>query len=136
MNCGDVQRALLGCANEVTASEQAVVDDHVSSCVACARVAAQQRRLDALLTSALAAPALSRAFRRTLRARIDEQPSSFVGDALPDVLHLAGCGALTALAVSVLPFGGPIIVAAGAVLTVSSYVVLAAVRNSFDESAL
>jgi hypothetical protein len=94
-----------------------------------------EERVDVVLTDALVPPRLSPAFRASLLRRVDESPHSLTSDALPDILHLAGGAALTALAVSIAPASAPMVVAVGTMATAASYFALVAVRNSLDETA-
>ena len=53
---------------------------------------------------------------------------------LPDVVHFASCGAATVSCAVLLPFDAVMVLGAGAAATAVSYVVLAAVRDWFEET--
>lgn len=147
--CAEVQRALVERFDDAQADAlPAAIAEHIASCDACAAVAGMQQRLDARLTSALAPPTLSSSFRAGLHRQLDVLSGSStrpvdvqtrlpaLSDALPDVLHLAGCGVLTAFCAIARPADTTVIVGIGTFLTVATYVVLTLMRNTLDESRL
>ena len=137
LSCDDVQRVLLEAFDEPDAAARALaVAAHLEGCSECARVAAEQRELDTTLTGVLAPPRLSPSFRASLYRQIDAPAFPSKSDALPDVLHLAGCAILTTVGASMLPEFAPVVVAAGTIATVMSHLMLAVMRNTLDESAL
>jgi hypothetical protein len=130
-----VQRILIDGAGAVPVDDHGI-ESHLENCRECAAVAATQQRLDAKLTAALTPPVLSVSFRAALDRQIGKPSTSFATDALPDVLHLAGCALVTALCAFAVPTGTSTIVASGTLATVASYVLLTVMRNTLDESRL
>ena len=127
MTCADVERALLEGENT------AAIAAHLGSCAACARLADAQRTLDTWLSSALHPPVLDASFRPALYARL-QPPLTLRLDALPDVLHLASCAVITTTCAVLLPLEASLVLGAGTALTVTTYVAMALLRNSLDES--
>jgi hypothetical protein len=132
MDCRTAQEHVLECVDEhaLTASARA----HVSACQACAAFAAAQADVDARLSRALVAPRLSSNFRDALHRRIAAERRTWVRDAAPDMLHFISWGVLTvatALSLSVDPL---FVFVGGAATALSTYVVLSAVRSSFEKA--
>jgi hypothetical protein len=136
LKCEETQRALLESSDEpaVAALEPAVAA-HLERCPPCARIAAAQHELDDLLMAGLAPPRLSPSFRAALHRQIDARAQASYADALPDVLHLAGCATFMAVGATMLPDHAPVILAAGTIATVMTHLLLAVMRNTLDESA-
>lgn len=123
MDCREVQERLLediGAA-DIGGEDSGSAASHLAQCPQCAQFAAEQSRLDSRLVDAIAAPALSRAFRANLRARIAREPREQWPDWLPDVAHWAGSGAAIALCAVLLPVPVPVVLGTGALLAVVAY---------------
>jgi hypothetical protein len=136
MDCHECQEHILESFEQApSAATQASIDAHVSACGACARFARVQRTLDATLGTMLVPPAISPAFRPVLRERIHlERPSRW--DSLPDIVHFASFGVATLICAALLPFSPSSIIGLGATAALSSYVLLSAVRSSFEDYPL
>ena len=113
---------------------QGEIDAHVAACPACAGFARRQKTLDARLGASLIPPGISPAFRTALRKRIRRETMRLWPDWLPDLLHFANCGAATLFCARLLPFDASAILGAGAAATLMTYVLLTAVRISFEDA--
>lgn len=136
MTCDDVQRALLEFDDPARTAAEPAIAAHVATCAACASAVAVARRLDGMLTNALAPPTLSPSFRAALYRRLDARPSPLPSptlDAVPDVLHLAGCATLTAYCAFAFPAHTTLVTALGTVATVTTYMMLALTKNLLDD---
>lgn len=89
-------------------------------------------RLDARLDAAIRRPALSPAFRRTLQARLPRRRAFAWPDFLPDLAHLAGCGAAMVLLAWALPGHTSQVVGGGSGFTLITYFLQAVLRNSVE----
>jgi anti-sigma factor RsiW len=133
MTCADVERALLDGALSGRALD-ASLSAHVSRCASCARMAATQRRLDAMFSATLA-PSLSASFRRDVNARLTP-PLTVPTDALPDVLHLASCAIVTGICLLVVPLPASVILSVGTLASAMTYLLFAVLRDTLDENPL
>lgn len=107
---------------------------HLAECAGCAAFAARQQTLDDQLTAALAAPELSPSFRPRLRARIRRERRRDRLELASDVVHVAGCVAVTALCLVLTPLPPSTTLAAGAAVTCLTYVVLTTLRDSLEDA--
>jgi hypothetical protein len=137
VNCVDVQRALFEAGDERDGhpSRDAIIE-HVEGCPTCAIIANTQRRVDELLVASLPPPIVSSSCRARLYQQLDAPLSTFTVDALPDLLHLASCAALTGYCAIVAPAQASAIVSIGTVVTAATYVLFALLRNTLDEASL
>ena len=87
-------------------------------------------RLSAMFTPSEPSPS----FRSALWARVRLEQRRAWMDAMPDVIHLVGCGIATAMSAFVLPFDAARVVMAGLMGTSVTYLLLGAVRSSFEDS--
>ena len=134
MNCCDVEEEVLGSFEKApSASMRASLDAHLATCEACARFARVQHALDLRLGATLVPPAVSSDFRPALRQRIRLEATSSRRDSLPDVLHFASCGVATVVSAVLLPLSPLVIVAAGTTTALATYVLLSAIRSSFED---
>jgi predicted anti-sigma-YlaC factor YlaD len=134
MDCQHVQEAILDAFDEpASAAAPDTIAAHLAGCPACATFAVRQQALDAQLSATLVPAGLSPGFRAALRRRIDLETRRLRLDALPDLVHFASCGAATLLCVVLLPFDAWMIAATGATAALSTYVLLAAARHSFED---
>ena len=108
------------------------IDAHVAACPDCAAFAAKQKALDMRLTIALKPTESSPAFRGILRNRIRRETKRLWPDWLPDLVHFASCGFATLLCALLLPFGTPPVLGIGAAVTGVTYLLMTAVRISFE----
>jgi hypothetical protein len=118
----------------MSADIQAEIDAHLAACPACAGFARRQKTLDARLAATLIPPELNPAFRTVLRQRIHRETMRLWPDWLPDLLHFATCGVTTLFCALLLPFGASAIFGAGAAATVMTYILLTALRVSFEDA--
>jgi anti-sigma factor RsiW len=133
MDCADVREQILESFDEAApAALPTAIEAHVRECSRCAAFAASMRGLDARLGAALVQPPMSPSFRTTLQARIGRERNSSRLDALPEILHLGSCAAVTVLAAALLPFDVPVTLAAGTAATSLSFVALFTVRTLFE----
>jgi anti-sigma factor RsiW len=137
MDCQELREHILESFEEPpSAAMQANVDAHLSTCEACARFARVQKMLDAGLSTMLTPPAISPAFRLVLRQRIRWEAAPSRLDTLPDIVHFASFGLATLVCTAILPFSPSAIIGVGTTVALSSYVLLSAVRSSFEDSPL
>jgi anti-sigma factor RsiW len=129
MDCRQAQEEILEMFDGACAPE---VHEHLASCRACAEFLARQSALDRELAGMLEPPALSPVFRARLRQRIRQEPARLWPEALPDIVHLASCGAATLLCAALLPFAAGPVLAVGTVVTAGSYVLVLAARIWLD----
>ena len=135
MDCQTVQEHILESFEETTPEAmQGAVAAHLAGCPRCAAFAARQRTLDARLTTMLVPPEMTPASRLTLRRALRQQPRREWFDATPDILHLAGGALATVVGSVLLPFDASTIVGAGTAATALTYLLLTAVRESFEEA--
>ena len=133
MDCREAQERIIESLEEPQlAAAQPLLDAHLKECPACAEFVRMQLALDQRLQSLLTPPALGPGFRPALRRRIRREAVRQWPDALPEVVHFLSCGAATVLCAFLLPFDKASILAAGGAVTVAAYVVLMAVRRSFE----
>jgi hypothetical protein len=137
MDCCDVQEYILE-SFEVSPSDamQESIDAHLSTCAACARFARLQKTLEAGLSTLLVPPTVSPVFRSALHERISSEAAPSRLDTLPDIVHFASFGVATLVCAALLPFSPSAIIGLGTTVALSSYVVLSAVRSSFEDSPL
>ena len=141
MDCHEIQERILASLEHAPATRTPAtwtqeIEAHLSGCEACARFARAQEALDASLTTMLAPPALSPRFRPVLRERIRHAPAPARPDVRLDVVHFASCGVATLALAMLLPFSPALVIGVGTTFTLTSYVLLSAVRSSFDEQPL
>ena len=135
MDCRKAQEGILESFEKVGAADvQKEIDAHVADCPVCAGFAARQKTLDARLSTTLKSPEMSPAFRMALRKRIRREKMRLWPDWLPDILHFASCGVATLFCARLLPFDASAILGAGAAATLMTYVLLTAVRISFEDA--
>jgi hypothetical protein len=132
MDCRTVQEEILECVDQSALSVGARA--HVSACQACAAFAAAQADVDARLSRALVPPRLSSNFRGALHSRIAAERRTWVRDAAPDMLHFISWGVLTVATALFLSVDPLFVFVGGATTALSTYVVLSAVRSSFEEA--
>ena len=133
MTCAQAEDHLLESIDEPFAADvRRAVDRHVSSCNSCATFAAQLRAVDARLVAALPPIAAPESIAMGVRRQQRRDRASTLTDSLPDVIHLAGCGAATILSAALLPVEASVTLAAGVAFTCFTYVVMAVVRWSLE----
>jgi hypothetical protein len=133
MDCPKVQEAILE-ALTTTAPLSQYLEQHVAGCATCARFSAHQIIFDSRLSAMFTPSEPSPSFRSTLWARVRLEQRRAWMDAMPDLVHLAGCGIATATCAFVLPFDTAGVFMAGLMSTSVSYLLLGAVRSSFEDS--
>ena len=137
MDCREFEEHVLESFDEApSAAVQAKIDAHLYACEACARFARAQKTLDAGLSTLLVPPAISPAFRSVVRERIRWEAAPLRLDTLPDIVHFASFGIATLVCMAILPFSPSAVIGVGATVALSSYVLLSAVRSSFEDSPL
>lgn len=135
MACQDARAEILQLFDDgLVGKEPAELRAHLAGCPACAAFAASQQALDLRLRAMLPPPELSPAFRPALRRRIRRESIRLWSPSLLDVVHFASCGAATIVSAVLLPFDALIVLGAGAAATTVSYLVLAAVRDWFEDA--
>jgi hypothetical protein len=134
MECDRVQGQILESLDEATSPEiKREIRAHLADCSRCEAFMAKQKALDAWLGSAFRPGSLSPSFRSVLRKSISRESRHVWLDALPEVLHVAGCGAATLLCARLLPFDASVVFGIGTTATVFAYMLLTLVRDSLDD---
>ena len=108
------------------------LEAHVATCEGCRAFSETQLSLDRQLSAILSAPPLSPAFRASLKNKIRHEPLTVWPDWLPDIAHLAGCAAATALSLAVLPFPKASVITASLAFTLVTYAAQAVARTSLE----
>jgi hypothetical protein len=133
MECTEACEWLIESLAEPLAKErQQALDDHLGACGSCARFAEIQRSLDGRLAAAMPEARLSASFRGSLRRRMRRDPAAAWPDFLPDVAHLAGCAAATALVLLLAPLPAGLVVVSGAAFTAATYFLQTVLRSALD----
>ena len=133
MTCHEAEELLLESFDEppVTVVRRAL-DAHVAGCRACSAFAAQLRAVDAELAAVLTPPAVPASLAPGIRTRVRRERIAALAENLPDIIHLAGCGAATVVSAALLPYDARITIAAGLGFTCVTYVFMAVVRWSIE----
>ena len=133
MTCHEAEELLLESFDEPPVSVvRRALDAHVAGCRGCSAFAAQLRAVDAELAAALTPPAAPASLAPAIRSRVRRERITALGESLPDIIHLAGCGAATVVSAALLPFDASITIAAGLGFTCVTYVFMAVVRWSLE----
>jgi anti-sigma factor RsiW len=133
MNCAQAEEYLLESMDEPLHGDmRRALDRHVSTCASCATFAARLRAVDAQLVAALPPIAAPESIATGVRRQQRRDRASALTDSLPDVIHLAGCGAATIVSAALLPVEASVTLAAGVAFTCFTYVVMAVVRWSLE----
>ena len=133
MTCQEAEEMLLESFDEpATPVVRRALDAHVAGCRACSAFAAQLRAVDAKLAAILKAPAVPASRAPGIRGRVRRERVAALTENLPDIIHLAGCGAVTVGCAALLPFDPRITIAAGLGITCVTYVFMALVRWSIE----
>jgi hypothetical protein len=133
MTCAEAEDLLLESFDETPAPVlRRALDAHVAGCRACSSFAAQLRAVDTELAAVLKPPAVPASLALGIRARVRGERITALAENLPDIIHLAGCGAATVVSAALLPFEAPITIAAGIGSTCVTYVFMAVVRWSIE----
>jgi putative zinc finger protein len=137
MQCHDIQELILASFEDALPSEaRARIDAHVHTCADCSRFALVQKTLDDRLTTLLVVPAISPASRSALRAKIHKDAAPGRADALPEIVHFGSFAIATLVMMAVLPVSPTLVASLATTLALASYVLLSAVRDSFDDYPL
>ena len=133
MTCHEAEELLLESLDEAPAPVvRRALDAHVGDCHACAAFASGLRAVDAQLAAALSPPTIPASLAPAIRAQVRRERVATMAESLPDIIHLAGCGAATLVSAALLPIDPPITIAAGLGLTCVTYVFMAVVRWSIE----
>ena len=136
MTCREAEELLLESFDELPVPVvRRALEAHVAGCRACSAFAAQLRAVDAELAAVLTPPAVPASLAPGIHARVRRERITALAENLPDIIHLAGCGAATVVSAALLPFDAPITVAAGLGFTCVTYVFMALVRWSIETTA-
>ena len=133
MTCHEAEELLLESFDEpLVLVVRRALDAHVAGCRACSAFAAQLRAVDAQLAAVMTPPAVPASLAPGIRTRVRRERIAALAENLPDIIHLAGCGAATVVSAALLPFDAPITIAAGLGFTCVTYVFMAVVRWSIE----
>jgi anti-sigma factor RsiW len=135
MECRNVQEAILDSVETAApGTTPPEIGAHLAACPACATFAARQRSLDFRLSSMLAPPEMSPGFRTALRKRIRREAMQLWADSLPDKLHFLSCGLASVICAVIMPFPAASVLSVGGAATLTTYLLLTAVRNLFESA--
>jgi len=135
MNCHDVRAGILESVDEDPSTPSRIeLDAHLAGCSDCREFAAKQQALDAQLSALLESPQLGPGFRAKLRRRIRRDAVRLWPATLPEIVHVASCGAATIACAVLLPFDAVMTLFGGAGVTILSLFVLTAVRDVFERA--
>ena len=133
MTCHQAEELLLESFDETPAPVlRRALDAHVAGCRGCSAFAAELRAVDTELAAVLQPPAVPASLAPAVRARVRRERIAGLAENLPDIIHLAGCGATTVASAALLPFDPAVTIAAGIGLTCITYVFMALVRWSIE----
>jgi anti-sigma factor RsiW len=133
MTCQDAEELLLESFDAAPApSVRRALNAHLAGCRGCSAFAARLRAVDAELAAVLTPAAVPASLAHGIRARVRRERITALAENLPDIIHLAGCGAATGVSAALLPFDAPITIAAGLGFTCVTYVFMAVVRWSIE----
>jgi hypothetical protein len=134
MRCAEAEELILESLDApLDAESTRALADHLTQCASCREFQRTQRELDVSLARFHKAPALSPGFEAELRRRVAAERRGALLEYLPDLLHLGGGLGTSLVCVWLLPFSREAVLMVGAVSTVSAYLVLAFLRNLFDD---
>ena len=134
MKCAEAEELILESLDgPLDAANAGALADHLAQCASCREFQRTQSELDVSLARFHMAPALSPGFEAELRRRVTAERRHALLDYLPDVLHLGGGLGTSLVCAWLLPFSREAVLLVGAVSTVSAYLVLAFLRNLFDD---
>jgi hypothetical protein len=133
MTCQEAEELLLESFDEPTPPViRRALNAHVEGCRGCSAFATQLRAVDTELAAVLKPPAVPATLAPGIHARVRRERIAALAENLPDIIHLAGCGAATALSAALLPFDAAVTAAAGLGFTCVTYVFMAVVRWSLE----
>lgn len=131
MTCREIEERIL--ESEVQPSSDAAVVAHVDGCEVCRAFQQSQVSLDAMLAARYIAPAPSAGFDKVLAQRIEADRRRALWDYLPDLLHLGGGVAASAVCAWLLPAAAGRVLAIGVGITVAAYLLQMLVRGWIDQ---
>jgi anti-sigma factor RsiW len=105
---------------------------HLATCDACSELAAQLRVVDARLSAVLRPITAPASIAAGVRRHQRQERQARVRESLPDIIHLAGCGAATLLSALLLPVEISLTISVGITFTGLTYMALALMRSSLD----
>ena len=133
MTCQEAEELLLESFDDTPSPAlRRALDAHLAGCRECSAFAAQLRAVDAELAAVLTPPAIPASLAPAVRARVRRERIATLAENLPDIIHLAGCGAATVVSAVLLPFDSRITIAAGLGFTCVTYVFMALVRWTLE----
>jgi predicted anti-sigma-YlaC factor YlaD len=137
MDCHDVRDRILESFDHTPAPDlRAALEQHLAGCSGCSSFARAQKMLDDRLALMLVPPAVSPAFRSLLRERIAQEPASSRLDSLLEWVHFASFGVATLVLATILPVNPATVIGVGTAITLATYVLMSAVRGSFEDELL
>jgi hypothetical protein len=136
MDCLAAQEMILESLDSgLAAADQGPLQQHLSGCDPCSRFAEAQRALDHKLAQSIHAPALSRDFDTSLRARLRPHRRDPWASWLPDAAYFAGAGVAVALCAALLPLPAAVVVPVGAGVALVAYAVQAIFVSVLEEAS-
>jgi hypothetical protein len=130
MDCTEAEQQILeSFESPLSHVQHAQLVAHIANCPGCRRFHEFQQQIDRRLQTALQPAAASANWRASVRRTIRRDALSAWPDFLPDVAHLAGCGAGVAASFLLLPWHLRTILLAGAAFTVLTFFLQAILRS-------
>jgi len=134
MHCHEAQELVLDSLDAAVRVEMdAELASHLAACAVCRDFVAVQNALDSRLTASIPAPVLPQGFRSELWRGIGRNPLRAWPSWLPDAVHVASCGAATAVCALMLPFPGPATLAVGGTVTAVTWFLRTFYQETLDE---
>lgn len=134
MECREAREEILErLAENWRDADSLALDAHQASCPACREFTAVQSRLEGDLSLAMAAPALSPAFRASTMKRIRRETPPEWSVLLPDIAHWVGGVSAVTLVLSLRLLPASQVLLGGTAFTFITYVVYTVLRAAVEE---
>jgi len=131
MDCRRAQEEILEFIDERRTNGDEL-DAHLAGCEQCRGLLETQSALDRKLDAVLSPPALSPAFRTSLRKKLRREPLSVWPVFLPDLAHWVGCFVATVLCIALLPFSSGVVMFTGLAVTLVTYFFQSVLQGSLE----
>ena len=132
MTCGEIEDKILE-SLEGSGEADAAIAPHLSACASCRALKQAQLTLDGALATRYVAPVPSANFDRELRRLIAADNRRAAWEYVPDLLHLGGGLAGSAMCAWLIPEAARAIIFAGAGFTLTAYFLQMLFRGWFEQ---
>jgi hypothetical protein len=133
MTCREIEDLILESLEAPTA-QHPLISEHLRSCASCRVFQQTQLALDASLATRYIAPAISADFDQELRRRIAAERRRALWESAPDLLHLGGGLAGSAVCAWLMPEAAGKVIFFGAGFTLTAYVLQILVRGWLEQA--